>query len=238
MDLRPFIQHYWMVSWDLLHGETVTGSTIPHPTVHLVLDAGKSKIQGIRKSRFVRILSGRGGVFGIKFRPGGFYPFLRSPVSALTNRVLAATDLFGKSIEELEKAVFRLAAESPMIDTVETFIRERLPERDETAEFAGRIVDGILADREILSVDDVVARFHIGKRTLQRVFDCYVGVSPKWVIRTNRLHEVLERLNAGEALDFAALSQDLGYFDQAHFVRDFKSIVGQTPAEYARPLRK
>ena len=107
----------------------------------------------------------------------------------------------------------------------------------ETSELAGRIVDGICAEREILAVEDVVARFNIGKRTLQRLFDRYVGVSPIWVIRVYRLHEIIERLKAGEAIDFAVLSQDLGYFDQPHFVKDFKSIVGRTPSEYARPPR-
>ena len=57
--------------------------------------------------------------------------------------------------------------------------------------------------------------FGIGKRHLQRLFNRYVGVSPKWVIQRYRLHEVLEQIKRDETVDWAELAQDLGYFDQA-----------------------
>ena len=95
-----------------------------------------------------------------------------------------------------------------------------------------RIMDLILADREITKVEDLVRHSGVGKRTLQRLFSEYVGVSPKWVINRYRLHEALERVAAGESVDWTSLAQDLGYFDQAHFIRDFKKLVGKTPTEY------
>ena len=63
----------------------------------------------------------------------------------------------------------------------------------------------------------------------------YVGVSPKWVIKRNRLQDAAEQL-AGGAVSCAQMALELGYFDQAHFIKDFKSIVGKSPAEYARSL--
>jgi AraC-like DNA-binding protein len=78
----------------------------------------------------------------------------------------------------------------------------------------------------------------MNKRTLQRLFAKYVGVSPKWVIQRYRLHEAAEQLAAGSSIGQAALAADLGYSDQAHFVRDFKSVVGMTPLAYARQARE
>jgi AraC-like DNA-binding protein len=78
--------------------------------------------------------------------------------------------------------------------------------------------------------------FGLGLRKLQRLFDDYVGVSPKWVIQRYRLHEAAERIAAGRVADFADLALELGYADQAHFNRDFKKLVGRSPAEYARSL--
>ena len=82
----------------------------------------------------------------------------------------------------------------------------------------------------------LAARFGLGVRALQRLFAEYVGVSPKWVIQRYRLHEAAERIARmrPEELDGAALAADLGYADQAHFIRDFRRWVGFTPAEYAR----
>ena len=70
-------------------------------------------------------------------------------------------------------------------------------------------------------------------RTLQRLFRRYVGVGPKWVLQRYRLHEAAERIADGYDGDWAALALDLGYFDQAHFIKDFKALVGCSPAEYA-----
>ena len=71
-------------------------------------------------------------------------------------------------------------------------------------------------------------------RSLQRTFNKYVGVSPKWVIRRYRLQEAAEALACGHAESMRDLALRLGYFDQAHFIRDFKAVVGKTPHAYAR----
>ena len=99
------------------------------------------------------------------------------------------------------------------------------------------MVYAVARDRGILSVDDLVARYRMNKRTLQRLFAKYVGVSPKWVIQRYRLHEAAERLAAEPSVAQSSLAADLGYSDQAHFVRDFKAVVGTSPAAYARRAR-
>ena len=70
-------------------------------------------------------------------------------------------------------------------------------------------------------------------RGLQRLFAEYVGIGPKWVIRRYRLREVTERLARGEPVEWAGLAAELGYADQAHFVRDFRRMFGESPTWYA-----
>jgi AraC-like DNA-binding protein len=81
-------------------------------------------------------------------------------------------------------------------------------------------------------VDDLAAAAGRSPRALQRLFREYVGVTPKWVLRRLRLQEAAERMADGTG-DWAALALDLGYFDQAHFINDFRRVVGRSPAEYA-----
>jgi AraC-like DNA-binding protein len=121
-----------------------------------------------------------------------------------------------------------------MVKLAEKFLRERLPEQDANVRFINEIIDHIIAHREITKVDDVVSQLNLNKRTVQRLFRQYVGVSPKWVIKRYRLHEVAERLAGGEVVDWPTIVVELGYSDQAHFIKDFKTIVGRTPVEYAR----
>jgi AraC-like DNA-binding protein len=79
-----------------------------------------------------------------------------------------------------------------------------------------------------------VEQRRLGKRTLQQLFSSYVGVGPKWVINRYRLHEALERLQEGAHINFAELAMELKYFDQDHFIRDFRKLVGCKPAAYTR----
>jgi transcriptional regulator GlxA family with amidase domain len=70
-------------------------------------------------------------------------------------------------------------------------------------------------------------------RALQRLFHDYVGVPPKWVIARFRLQEAAWRLAEGRD-DLAGLAAELGFFDQAHFNRDFTRLLGVAPGEYRR----
>ncbi|MGF9914411.1 helix-turn-helix domain-containing protein [Paenibacillus ehimensis] len=117
---------------------------------------------------------------------------------------------------------------------MEAFLGERLPAPDDNVSLVSDIVSLIRNDRTIVKVDDAVRQTGVHKRTLQRLFDRYVGVSPKWVIRRYRLHEAAEQMHHGPVPDWSQLSLALGYYDQSHFIRDFRSIVGPSPEQYVR----
>ena len=237
--LAHCISHYWRVSWDLEGLPPHVQETLPHPNVYLVFENGKLLIGGVSTSKFTRVLEGKSYAFGVKFKPGGFYPFLKSSVSALLDQILPANRVFGNDGDVLEAQMIACVDdEDKMVENADAFFCMRTPEPDEKIELAAHLVERILQERDIKTVDDLVRRTRIGKRTLQRIFEEYVGVNPKWVIRRYRLHEVVERLNSGETLQAADLAQELGYFDQSHFIHDFRSIVGYSPGQYQSLVQK
>ncbi|HTL97173.1 MAG TPA: helix-turn-helix domain-containing protein, partial [Holophagaceae bacterium] len=132
-----------------------------------------------------------------------------------------------------EEAVLAAEEDAARIELAEAFLRGCHPEPDPRIEFLNRVAARVAEDREITRLEHISERFGVGSRTLQRLFARYVGVSPKWVIQRYRLHEALARVDGGEAVDWASLALDLGYFDQAHFIKDFKALVGRTPSDYA-----
>lgn len=235
-DLALFIEHYWIIDWDLRGQEPYLSETLPHPCIHLVIEQNQSRIVGVVRGRFSYLLTGKGSVFGVKFRPGAFYPLAKAPVSMFTDEIIRFQDAFGMESAPLEEALHSRKNNETMIALMEDFLRARHLEPDDNIGVIRQIVDRIMVDRSITKVDDVVQRLAINKRALQRLFSQYVGVSPKWVIKRYRLHEAAERLAAGEVVAWPQLALDLGYFDQAHFINDFKAIVGKAPAEYARNL--
>lgn len=232
-DLEFFVEHYWIFEWDLRGREPCNHQALPYPSVNLAIERGDSRIFGVVQGKFSRTLVGEGWLFGAKFKPGGFYPFFRSPVSMLTDDSVSLGEVFGMKGEAAETEILALRNEAEIVEVAETFLRGQSPERDDTVELIGRVIDCIITNPEITRVDHLVNRLGLNKRTLQRIFERYVGVSPKWVIRRYRLHEAADRLVGKETVNLPEMALDLGYFDQAHFINDFKKIVGTTPAKYA-----
>jgi len=187
--------------------------------------------------RFTRELHGRGRAFGVRFRPAGFRPFLGAPVATLTDRRVAVADVFGPAGDRLVAELLAAPGEPELAAAAEAFLLARRPAPDPDVALVNQVVDQIMADHDLTRVEDAAARSGIGTRRLQRLFATYVGVTPKWVIRRSRLHEAVERLDQGHQVDLAFLARELGYFDQAHFARDFRAAVGRPPAAYARAAR-
>jgi AraC-like DNA-binding protein len=234
LDLAELVEHFWTVRWDLRGQDPHTQHTLPHPSVHLVAERHRSGIMGVPTGRFTRQLEGEGRAFGIRFRPAGFHPFLGAPVSTLTDRRVAVADVFGPAGDRLVAELVAAAGDPELVATAEAFLRARVPDPDPDVARVNRVVGQIMTDRELTRVKDAADRAGVGTRRLQRLFATYVGVTPKWVIRRARLHEAVERLDQGDHVDLAFLARDLGYFDQAHFARDFRAAVGRPPATYAR----
>jgi AraC-like DNA-binding protein len=232
--LAPFIEHYWIVRWDLRTPHVA--ETVPHPSVHMVLEAGRAEIVGIMRSRFSRVLEGRGRVVGTKFLPGAFRPFVTHPVSRLTDRRVPVADVFGTGALRLGERALRHDDDFRSIAVIESFLLARRPVCDDAMALAGRAAARIAQDRDLKRVDELARELGTTVRGLQRLFAEYIGASPKWVIRRYRLLDAVERVASGVAIHWPDLALDLGYSDQAHFIRDFKKLIGTTPADYARRL--
>jgi AraC-like DNA-binding protein len=237
-DLEPFVERYWIVRWRLLGRPPFAQETLPHPNVNLVIGTHRPGVHGIGTKRFVAELEGEGFVVGVKFRPGGFYPFYGRDVIELRGRELPVAQVFGPEGAALEADTIAAPTDDARIERIERFLRSREPASDELAALAARGVALARADPSLSRASELAAHIGVSPRTLERTFRRYVGVGPKWILRRFRVHEACERIAAGAPPCWSALATELGYFDQAHFIRDFKSQVGRTPVEYAAACAK
>ncbi|QNP70948.1 AraC family transcriptional regulator [Streptomyces roseirectus] len=261
--LRPYIERYWLIDWDL--PIPYTSRVIPHPSINLTFQWDEetgppyTELTGIPHGSYVRTLTGRGRVCGVKFRPGAF--------SAFTPGV-AATGWTGRVVRLGEDSREGSAAARPVRKTVREAIGDEargeahqhpspfpLPHLDLTTpasddaraaaldahflalplaltpqiHLATRLVDLTRETRDLRKVSDVARAANLSSRSLQRLFAAHVGVTPKWVILRYRLHEALDHAATDPAPDWPALAADLGYADQAHLTRAFTKTLGLPP---------
>lgn len=237
-NLSFFIEHYWIVKWDLRDQEPFEQDVLSHPSVQLVFEKKNTWIWGVVTGKFTRRLEGKGKVAGIKFRPGAFYPFYQESVSDFTDDILAFSKVFDEDLHSIESDILDQNIDEQMAEKAESFLLRHLPNKDSNIATINKIIQEVMNESTILKVDDLTDRFELSKRTLQRMFKKYVGVTPKWVIQRYRLHEAAEMLASEQTANWPQIALELGYYDQSHFIRDFKNIVGKTPSDYVSGLQR
>lgn len=245
-ELDRWVEWYWSVRWDLPGGTTYLSEVIPHPALHLTVESGgdarhgfrmpAALLHGVVTSRFRFRLSGAGSVFGVKFRPGGFGAFTGLDVGTSLGKVLDLREFFGDAADALRDCVLE-ADQAGRPALVDAFLLARRPGPDARYDQLLAVVADMLGDRTLTRVEDVTERHGIPLRTLQRLFRRYVGVGPKWTLQRYRLHDAVTLIDTGAVDDLAELAASLGWYDQAHFTREFTSLVGMPPAKYAARSR-
>jgi methylphosphotriester-DNA--protein-cysteine methyltransferase len=85
---------------------------------------------------------------------------------------------------------------------------------------------------ERLNIKGLAARIGLSQRQLLRHFDERVGLAPKTLARVFRFQRVVERLDKERRAHWADIAVDAGYYDQSHFVRDFRQFTGLNPSRY------
>jgi AraC-like DNA-binding protein len=233
-DLAHFVEHYWIVRWDVADGQAFETEIVSSPSVNIAVTSESADITGLVTGKFVYTIRGNGAVLGVKFKPGGFYPFFKKPIDRLTNQTVPLSTLYSVT------RVKRLAAElgnpdAILVASAEKLLRSKRPEPDATVDAIEEIITQIQQDKTLTSVQAICEKYELSERTLQHAFQRYVGIGLKWIITRYRLQDVIDVIDAG-ATDWTTLAHDFGFSDQSHFIRDFKKIVGETPAQYS--LRK
>ncbi len=232
-DLAPEVERHWLIDWDLRGAAPFEQWLLPHPCVNLAFEASRAGVFGVPRNATSRTIDGCGWVVGTKFRPGGFSAFSTIPMAELRDAALPLARAFGPGADSLAGEVVAQPDRAARIATVEAFLRERRGAPDPARGLVLAIVEQMLNAAPDTRITEIAHDHGLSIRSLQRLFRRYVGASPKWVLSRYRLQEAVERIAAGDCEDFGALAQDLGYFDQPHFNRDFRRLVGCSPARYA-----
>jgi AraC-like DNA-binding protein len=121
-----------------------------------------------------------------------------------------------------------------LVDHVRVLAAEVPPVAAQDGALANRMVDLLEAGTDARSPADLARQLHVSERSLQRLAARFVGMPPQLLLRRRRLQEAAERMRADPAADLGALAAELGFADQPHLTREFRSVLGTTPRGYGR----
>ena len=238
-ELAPLVRRYWMPVWSLPDGHTSVQRVLQYPVCLVVVSADYALLVGPTTGLSTQRLEGRGWAVGTMLQPAAGQALAGGPVSRLTDATVPLDDdaLTGRIRAAMAPDPGDGARQREAVAAVEEWVRTLLPV-DEEGLLVNAIVEYVEGDSRVQRVGQVCEKFAIAERTLQRLTARRIGLSPKWLIQRRRLHEAAERLREVERPDLARVAADLGYADQAHFGRDFRSVTGLTPGEFAGEPRR
>lgn len=172
------------------------------------------------------------GSFVVRFHPNGFLPFSTIPLKEMENTAVPLVKLFGKDGEDIGNKILNANTTFKRINLIETFLLKRLTNKQTIDLVIKSTIDTILNANGQFSVQELSQQNNINRRQLTRKFSSVIGLSPKQLSKTIRLQATLKKLIEKEVTSLTNLAFENDYFDQAHFIKDFKEFTGITPKEF------
>jgi len=205
---------------------------IVHRTENSITKQPRSILSGLSDTFSDVSTHGETGVVFVSFYPAGACHFFRFPLCEIENQSVDVFDVLGYEIRQVEELLYLAKTIQEKIIIIEKFFTERyspIPSYDDLLIRKG--VELIKNHRGQVRAESLSAYLSTTSKTLERKFSNYLGKTTKQVIKLIRFQEVLH--DFGKCMTLTDLAYKNGYFDQSHFIRDFKTYSGYTPKEFA-----
>lgn len=231
--LRAFVALMWYADGDA-PAHTME-RLMPDATVELVINIADDDCGVVAGPQSLPRFIGTAGQpqsIGAHLHAGGAFPFFGVSVDTLRDRVIDLHDLWGAHARVLRERLAAARTVEARFDLLEEALlarAARAPDLHPAVPFALRALDDPHAPSSVAAVR---AQIGIPEGRFVALFREHVGLGPKLYARVRRFGRVLELVDGGRAVDWAAVAAACGYFDQAHFARDFRAFSGLTPTAY------
>lgn len=177
-------------------------------------------------------------IFGIKFLPGGLYPFVVPHFLELTDISMEMDLIFGKKIHFLAEALYHAPNFESRVARAETFLLECIVERKlQKFYFVQKATHALALKNGGADVASVAEQLNTNYKTLCRAFQEVIGIAPKQFAQIQRFEQALHLLASQTSMNYTDIGYKAGYYDQAHFIREFKKFALQTPSEYLERIK-
>lgn len=250
--LKPYVRHFYLFESPL--ADVFTDTVFPSGDMELIFNLGagswESSKEGIptknppielwgqiTKPLTIRS-AGTQTMLGVRFFQHSASCFLNDEISTFNDQVLDFTDVAGRSVRALYEQLLNTYDPKARIEMVDAFL-VRVLMRNELRTTQIHKVNDILTlltkDSAETNLAGIAARHGITTRYLHKLVSRHTGLSPKSLDRINRFQASIKLINRAD-LPLTAVAYHSGYFDQSHFIREFKVFTGTTPSAYVRNI--
>lgn len=184
-------------------------------------------------TRYLTISSGYNSeMMVITFKPGFSYPFINISLNQLNNKVIPATEIFGKSVLLLRTELMKIATGEEKVKYASSWLLSILTDVSFSEEIIQHFVREIQTAPDLVNLNNIAKRSGYSQKQFIHLFKKYVGLTPKQFHRIVRFNDILSAIHSKNNIDWIKIAVGCGYYDQAHFIKDFQEFSGLNPEKY------
>lgn len=247
-DLEALISCYWTLEVPAAHNAQ-RQRIIPDGTIEMAFILGddikrytgeeeyilqpRSMVLGQTVAPFYIEPTGYVNTFAIRFFPYGFANFVSIPLRDLANKETPIEVLFGEKIaKELEQKIVQASDADERIAIIEAFLLKKLNDEKTIDNIVKTTIDALLSTKGSASIKAILKEDLSQRRQLERKFIKQIGISPKQLGKVIRIQAALKMLLNEKTENLSTIAYQSEYYDQAHFIKDFKEFTGINPKEF------
>jgi len=176
--------------------------------------------------------TGISGIIAARFHPEGFAPFASISIGEMENKAVPLEIIFGNGAVDFKNSVLSAQTNGERIKLIEAFFINKLSLPEAADRIARTSVEVLLSCNGQISVDELAEQLQVNRRQLERKFSSAIGLSPKQLSKVIRLQTTLKALYQEKSSTLTSVAYENGYYDQAHFIKDFREFTGVSPKEF------
>ncbi len=243
--LQPFVECYWILESDQPSLIRSGDQVLPYcyPEIGFIYGDDyrfyssekkselmpKSFVAGQFCQSYYLEPTGVTGVIGIKFKPNGLFDLFQIPMTLFTNKIIDFAEVAGEEAHTITEQIITNPPNNRRIEIIEAYLMKKLMNRKSQLDYMQRTVSMIMESIGNITVKELASKLNISDRQIERKFKEQIGISPKMFSRLTRINYVFKLLRTSPELNWQDVIFLCGYYDQAHFIRDFKEISGESP---------
>jgi AraC-like DNA-binding protein len=242
--LAKYIDHYW---WMEIDNAGSSEKILPDSSLEIIFHFGKpiartgnnaslqqeptSLLIGQTIKPYTILSTAKAIMLGIKFHLNTAKFFLDIPLQEMRDQYVALSDLWGSSIHLLQEELCNTAQLTEKISTIEKFLLKKLKPKTKSNLLVDDVLREMRSRNRTVCIKEICIRRHISTRYLEKLFMSDVGISPKMLARIFQFQYALQLLKT-KSESLTHLGLEAGYFDQSHFIKNFKYFTDTTPAQF------
>lgn len=238
--LKKIINSYWIINNTT--DSTIKGKLIPTNNIDFILNFGDPIKYLIDNESYIikgchfcgiqdkpRIIEHRGviDIIGISFKPQGLYPIIKTPICEFSNKTVTHNNLID-SFQNLINKINSNQIEERLL-CIENELLKKLDKYLIADDFIEKVINDFMSKGEQIFIKTYCEENNINQKKLERVFYKYIGTSPKKFLVRSKLLKIIKSNRLDNTISMSKICYDFNFFDQTHFIKSYKSLVGTTP---------